>query len=84
MMLTRTTNTEIAKYLNVNQSLISRFRLGNRIPSNNSSYVRDISKYLAHKIQTENYTEKLTNIGIDLNIDLSEVPKTKQDFFKVV
>ena len=40
MTLTRTTNTEIANYLNVNQSLISRFRLGSRIPSNNSNYIK--------------------------------------------
>lgn len=72
MMLTRTTNTEIANYLNVNQSLISRFRLGNRIPSSKSTYVIDISKYLANKIKKEKLMDKITPLQFDSDVPLNE------------
>ena len=72
MMLTRTTNREIANYLNVNQSLISRFRLGKRMPSSKSTYVIDISKYLANKIKKEKLMYKITPLQFDSNVPLNE------------
>ncbi len=72
MMITRTTNTEIANYLNVTQSLISRFRLGSRTPSQNSNYVKNISEYIARKIKKENLFEKIEQFNFDNDISLSD------------
>ena len=72
MMLTRTTNTELAKFLNLNQSLISRFRQGSRIPPTKSSYVRDIANYLSNKIKKEKLIEKIAVLHFDEDTPLSD------------
>ena len=58
MMVTSTTNTELAKELNLNQSVISRFKLGKREPSKKSSYYLDIANFFAHKIYELNLQYK--------------------------
>ena len=72
MMLTRTTNTELAKFLNLNQSLISRFRQGSRIPPTKSNYVRDIANYLSNKIKKEKLMDKILVLHFDEDTPLSD------------
>jgi transcriptional regulator with XRE-family HTH domain len=71
MTLTRTTNTEIADYLNVTQSLISRFRNGNRTPSNDSNYIMKISEYFEKKIIENDLMDKINSIGFEKDKSLS-------------
>jgi hypothetical protein len=71
-MLTRTTNTELAKFLNLNQSLISRFRQGSRIPSTKSSYIKDTARYLSNKIKKEKLMDKIVALHFDEDTPLSD------------
>lgn len=65
MLITNTSNTELANALNVNQSLISKFKKGARIPSHNSDYIKQICEYLTKKInKSENKDEIITRLKI--------------------
>lgn len=71
MVVTSTTNTELSNALNINQSVISRFKLGKRKPSNNSNYYNDISKFFAHKIFKLNIQPKFSSfMNINTEKDL--------------
>ena len=61
MMVTSTTNTELSNALNINQSVISRFKLGKRKPSKDSNYFNDISNFFAHKIFKLNMQQKFSS-----------------------
>ena len=61
MMVTSTTNTELAKSLNINQSVISRFKLGKRYPAKNSNYFIDIAKFFSYKIFKLNIQYKFSS-----------------------
>lgn len=50
MVVTSTTNTELANALIINQSVISRFKLGKRKPAKDSDYYINIAKFFSHKI----------------------------------
>lgn len=60
MVITKTTNTELANALNINQSVISRFKLGKREPGKDSDYFISIAKYFSHKIYKLNMQNKFS------------------------
>ena len=62
MMVTSTTNTELAKKLNLNQSVISRFKLGKREPSKKSNYYNDMAEFFANKIYKLNLQYKFSTL----------------------
>lgn len=61
MMITSTTNTELANALIVDQSVISRFKLGKREPAKDSHYFINIAKFFSHKIIKHNMQYKLSS-----------------------
>ncbi len=75
MMITNTSNTELAKALNVNQSLISKFKKGARIPPQNSNYIKKICDFFYNKIskskESDEVSSKLSFEG-DLKTELSK------------
>ena len=61
MMITSTTNTELADALIVDQSVISRFKLGKREPAKDSNYFINIARFFSHKIIKLNIQYKLSS-----------------------
>ncbi len=61
MMITSTTNTELANALSIDQSVISRFKLGKREPGKNSDYFTNIAKFFSHKIFKLNMQYKFSS-----------------------
>jgi len=75
MNMTNTTNNEIASNLDIDPSLISRFRTGKRVPRSISGYRQRIAKFIASKA-TQEYQKvalmELTDTFIDDSEDEQE------------
>ncbi|MDC7245252.1 MAG: hypothetical protein PQJ47_04990 [Sphaerochaetaceae bacterium] len=75
MNMTNTTNNEIASRLDIDPSLVSRFRTGKRVPSAASGYREQIASFIASKA-TEDYQKaalmELTDTIWDENEDECE------------
>ena len=53
MNMTHLSNNEVALALNIDPSLVSRFRTGKRVPSPSSGYIEALSDFLASHIKQE-------------------------------
>ncbi len=62
MELINISNIQLSKYINVDPSLISRFRSGQRTPKSNPKLVADLCLTLLDRVHSQNKTEELLTL----------------------
>ncbi len=75
--MTHLTNSEVAQALNIDPSLVSRFRTGKRIPSPSSGYIDQLSSLIAGHITQEYQKTALSKL---FEADYSPEEDTKEVF----
>ena len=62
-------NIKLAKHLNVDSSLISRYRSGQRTPQKGSEILNNLCTYITHKVVSGGFEDQTANlIGISVDI----------------
>jgi transcriptional regulator with XRE-family HTH domain len=67
MKLLQLSNSMLAKRLNVDASLISRYKSGMRTPANDSALIEELGRYIVSRAETHNQTASLYAL---MNIDI--------------
>lgn len=68
------TNYQLAEWLQVDVSLISRWRTGNRLPSDKSTHLEDLADYIIKSaVQSSQLSVLLEQIGMSINTHIRDI-----------